>query len=421
MGIRAELGCGAWARLPFSALLLLGALLIAMAEPARAQSDGCTEGELLTYDPSYPVQLILTCVPPNWNGTLVVYAHGYEDPQEPLAVPDVTFGELDVPTELMKLGFAFATSSFRKNGYAVQQAGNDLNALVAHFPDTYGTPPDKVLIIGASEGALIATMLVERYPQTYAGGLALCGPLGGANAEIQYLGDFRAVFDVYFDWIFDFGIVDGMPTYSNYGEYLAAKTYYAGQIGGAFSADQQAVEQLFSVTKVPRNPDPNINPIEAATQTALSLLRYNVFGFNDLRDVAGGNPYGNRWRWYSGSDNDWWLNRKVERVSADPAARQYLREYYAPTGRLQRPLVSMHTTTDEIVPFWHELIYGFKVIAQGNAQKFTLLPVPRYGHCNFTEQEVLGSLALLLSETGTPLSPVLESYRRSLETTLAPQ
>ena len=43
---------------------------------------------LPSHDPKYPDdQLTLVCIPPNWNGNLVMYAHGYVPAQAQLALP----------------------------------------------------------------------------------------------------------------------------------------------------------------------------------------------------------------------------------------------------------------------------------------------------------------------------------------------
>ena len=57
-------------------------------------------GSLPSNDPKYPAnELILVCKPANWNGDLIVYAHGDVPVQAPLALPlddltlsDGTFG-----------------------------------------------------------------------------------------------------------------------------------------------------------------------------------------------------------------------------------------------------------------------------------------------------------------------------------------
>ena len=48
------------------------------------------------------------------------------------------------------------------------------------------------------------------------------------------------------------------------------------------------------------------------------------------------------------------------------------------------------------MPFGHELLYLPKVELFGRGQ-FVPLPVQRYGHCNFTTNELLGSFALAIS------------------------
>jgi hypothetical protein len=57
--------------------------------------------------------------------------------------------------------------------------------------------------------------------------------------------------------------------------------------------------------------------------------------------------------------------------------------------------VTLHTTLDEDVPFSHELLYLAKVRPTGRG-RFIPLPVFRYGHCNFTTQEIVFGLGLLL-------------------------
>jgi pimeloyl-ACP methyl ester carboxylesterase len=302
-----------------------------------------------------------------------------------------------VPDKLLSLGFAFATSSYSKNGYAIEQAGQDLNALVDYFNRQVAPrAAHKVFLAGASEGGLITTMLVERFPTKYTGGLALCGPLGGALHQLKYLGDFRVVFDDFFPDIFSFGAVDVPSTaFLEWDDFIQAMT-------GAIRSNPGATDQLFNVTRAARDPH---DPITSAVTTAVSVLFYSIFGTNDLLATAAGNPYDNRFTRYRGAANDAALNAGVERVPADPPARLYVRTFYETTGQLHRPLVTLHTTLDPVVPFRHELIYTGKVLLAGRSHNLITLPVPRYGHCNFTIDEVLGAFALLLiRSTGESLT-----------------
>ncbi len=106
----------------------------------------------------------------------------------------------------------------------------------------------------------------------------------------------------------------------------------------------------------------------------------------------GGNPFGNRLRWYFGSSNDLRLNLLVQRFTASPVARAALTQYET-NGNLSIPLVTLHTTGDELIPFWHELLYLPKVDLSGRGRFFPI-PVVRYGHCNFTANEVLTAFGL---------------------------
>jgi hypothetical protein len=108
-----------------------------------------------------------------------------------------------------------------------------------------------------------------------------------------------------------------------------------------------------------------------------------------------GLAYGNVGVDYRGSTNDAALNRGIQRFTftGSEAALSKLET----TGRLTRPLVTVHTTGDQIVPEWHEPLYRAKT-----SRSFTSwllhsrLTVSRYGHCTFTAEEVLGAFALLV-------------------------
>jgi hypothetical protein len=141
-----------------------------------------------------------------------------------------------------------------------------------------------------------------------------------------------------------------------------------------------------------------IDPADPSTiaATTLDLLWYNVFATNDAAQELGGNPYGNRLRLYFGSSDDLRLNRLVERFTASRAASSALRAYET-SGELSVPLVTIHTTSDDIVPFAHELFYLAKSDVSGRG-RFIPLPVFRYGHCNFTGNEALAAFLIAVSQ-----------------------
>jgi hypothetical protein len=60
---------------------------------------------------------------------------------------------------------------------------------------------------------------------------------------------------------------------------------------------------------------------------------------------------------------------------------------------------------DPVVPFQHEQIYTSLVASAGSSSFLTVIPVPRYGHCNFTTQEIAGAFTLLVQQASVQMSP----------------
>jgi hypothetical protein len=118
---------------------------------------------------------------------------------------------------------------------------------------------------------------------------------------------------------------------------------------------------------------------------------------------AGGIPYDNRSTTYVGSTTDAALNAEVERVESDGQARAYARRFYQPIGNLHAPLVTLPTTLDEVVPYQHEVNYSNLVGQKGKSAFLSILPVPRYGHCNFISQEVFQAFALMVQQAEAQL------------------
>ena len=363
----------------------------------------CQQGSLPTDDPQIPNnQLILVCIPANWNGDLVLYAHGYVVPQAPLALPvgELTLDGTFVPQLLLAQGFAFATSSYHKNGAAIEQARNDINDLLAYVKTLI--PPgslQNILLIGGSEGGLIAVELLERDPNNYDGGLALCGAIGGSLQQIHYAYDFRVVFDYFFPSVFTFP--PGQLGERHFGAfdvpenaYLLWPTVYEPRIITALTNDPSSAAQLFRITGAAVDP----NEPTTAIDTALAVLSYNIFGTNDIIVTSGGIPYDNRFRIYLGSTDDAALNRGVERIKGDHRAELYAFRFYQTTGELRQPLVTLHNTLDPAVPFRHELTYSALAAFQRKLPSLSVLPVPTYGHCEFTTEQILGAFALMVRQ-----------------------
>ena len=326
----------------------------------------------------------LICVPAlGWNGQLVVYAHGYVAPDLPLDFYQITAPDgTPIPLLVQSQGFAFATTSYRQNGLAILEGMDDIRQLVAAFSALHPAPT-KTHLAGVSEGGLIATLLAERSPELFTSALAACGPVGSFRRQVEYLGDFRVLFDYFFP-----GIIPGSPVDVPAAVRAGWESVYVPAITAAMAANPGRALELMRTARAAYDPS---NPSTIVT-TAINALWYNVFATNDAAAKLGGNPYGNRHTWYFGSRNDLRLNLLVRRFSAAPTAVAAMGAYET-SGDLSIPLVTLHTTLDEVVPFRQELLYLPKVDLFDRG-RFLPIPIVRYGHCNFTTTELLGSFLI---------------------------
>jgi pimeloyl-ACP methyl ester carboxylesterase len=364
-----------------AAALVLLLLLLPMPARAQALPGPCEEGIL----PGGARSLL--CVPAlGWNGQLVVFAHGYIAPTEPLDFYQLTTADgTHIPTLIQTLGFAFATTSYRRNGLAILEGVDDIRALLAAFDEIH-PEPTRTHLAGVSEGGLVTTLLAERSPHLFSSALAACGPIGNFRLQINYLGDFRVLFDYFFP-----GVIPGSPIEIPSSVIGNWRTYYVPAITAALLTNPSRALELMRVSRAAYD----ANNLATVVTTTINALWYNVVGTNDAAAQLGGNPFSNRLKWYSGSQNDLRLNLLVKRFTAAPLALAALEEYET-DGDLAIPLVTLHTTQDEVVPFAHELLYLPKVDLSSRG-RFVPIPIARYGHCNFTTSELLGSFALAIS------------------------
>ncbi len=332
------------------------------------------------------------CVPGDWDGkSLVIYAHGFVSPLEPVAIPE---DQLKPPGWLLSIdqllnaqGYAFAMSSYSTNGLAVEQGIADSIDVLQIFTRQHGAP-EETSIFGVSEGGQIAVLAAERFPQIFRGAIAFCGPYGDFAGQIDYFTDFRVLFDYFFPDI----DIPNSPIDIDPAVTTNWSTRYATEVQPIIAdpANAGLVDQLLAAANAAFDTSDAAATME---QTMEQLLWYNVFTTNDGKVKLGGQPFDNIGRIYSGSADDNALNAAVQRFSADADATATIAADYETTGNLRIPLLTMHTDGDEVVPYWHTQKYGEKVAAQGAGAFYTHIPVvDTYGHCNFNLGQLTNAL-----------------------------
>jgi pimeloyl-ACP methyl ester carboxylesterase len=365
--------------------------LVLPASSARAQSVCDPDG----FQESGSIYRI--CMPTTgYNNMLVVWAHGFQHAGTRVSIPEdqLCINGFCLPELVNSLGFAFATNSYSKTGLAVLQGKADIVDLVNIFKSQKGAPT-KVYLIGASEGGLITALNLEQRPDVFAAGVAACGPIGDFPSQINFFGDARATFEYFFP-----GLIPGDPFHPDPAFVAVWNDYYQNSVKPFLldPAHRHQLDQWVTVAKLPFDANNYLPTVEQSFQDA---LRYSVTDLTEGATTLGGFPFDNRFRWYSGSDNDFLLNIQVPRVGADAAAITQMTTFYNTTGVLARPLMSLHTLRDQQVPYWHEQIYDWKTFWAGSfLSRHLEFPVDRYGHCNFTQDEALFSFAVMLLYDG---------------------
>ncbi len=343
-------------------------------------------------------------MPEAWNDALIVFAHGYVAPSQPVAIPESQLTLSDgtyIPDLVTDMGYAFATTSYRENGLAVQEGIADLTELTFKFEDMF-PEPEHTYLIGGSEGGLITIKSTEM-KHLYSGGLALCGPIGNFSKQVNYVGDFRVLFDYFFP-----GVLPGNPMHIPQTLIDQWDDVYVPKILTAINDYPDRAQQLIRCAHAPVDP----NDLTTIPKTVLGVLWYNVFATNDLVKRVNGNPYDNMNRTYHGSADDSYLNKNIKRFAANEQALENLHRLYDTSGALNVPVITMHTVGDPIVPAWHERLYRQKVFPELPKIYYDNLFVMRYGHCNFTKDELLDGFEKLVMKV--KVFEALQSLRPTL-------
>lgn len=356
-----------------SSLVFALAAVVGLAAPAVADDivDGST-------GPGSVYRLIR---PTNWNGILLLYAHGYVSPEVPVGIsPDAQL----VASLVVPRGFAVAISSFSENGWVVKDGTQRTHQLIGLFTSEFGQP-SRVYVAGGSMGGLIAIRLAETWPNEFAGLLPACAMAGGLTRQYDYALNVRVLFDVFYPGVLPWSPIDvpsGLdPVQDVITPAVAAMT---ADLGGGAAA----------IASIAQTPVPFANGAELFESITTALV--TAASYPQILELTHGQPYfDNSATQYTGAlpaATLAFINASVQRFSGSPAGRNLLAHDYTPTGDLRMPALTLSTFRDPLIPGFHRVIYGQQVAAQGNADLLVQRSVNGtaggYGHCTFTPQEL---------------------------------
>lgn len=352
-------------------------------------------------------------VPKDWNGSLVVHAHGGPDLGAG-SDPQRSVDDLARWSVMVDEGYAWAGSSYRRGGYGTRMAAEDTENVRRLFVERFGKPK-RTYVHGQSWGGDVAAKVVETYGRKngpYDGALITSGVLGGGSRGYDYRVDLRVVYQYYCHnhprpTEVQYPLWEGLRagstmTTAGLRARLQECTGYASAPEERTALQQRNLDDILAVTRIPE-------------RTLESHLRFATFTFRDIvHDRLGGrNPFSNEGVWYSGSHDDKALNAGVERFSADPSAVRDLSYDSDLTGKVSIPVLTMHAIDDPTAFVEHEAAYRATVEGAHRERYLVQSFTDEHEHSQLSNSEYANSITALDSWVRTGHKPTPQSLADS--------
>jgi pimeloyl-ACP methyl ester carboxylesterase len=362
-------------------------------------------------------------VPPVWNGTLLLYSHGYVTPGSSNPATDV--GDPLTGAYMLAAGYALAGSSYATTGWAVQQAIPDQIATLNAFESAVGTPI-ATIAWGHSLGGMITAGLIQQYPTRFNAALPMCGVVAGGVGTWNESLDSEFAFNTLLAGgslqVVD--ITNPTQNFVNAETVLgAAQTTAQGQARIALAAALADTPGWYD----PASPEPSPTDYTTREQNQFLWMENVDFPFEyafraELEARARGNPSFNTGVNYEAQlkhsvdyaevqalytaaglslDADLATLKKAQRISADPSALAYLSDNIIYNGQITVPVLTLHTVGDGLVAVEDEKAYKTLVNQAGNISLLRETFIHRAGHCAFSPAETITAMQTLLLRLAT--------------------
>lgn len=361
----------------------------------------------------------------NWNGQLVMYAHGFRGEGNELTVSNAPLRQY-----YLSQGYAWAASSYSKNYYDVRVGIEDTNALANAFVDIAAEngrtvmAPSKIFITGDSMGGHITAAAIEaetaanaNNKTNYAGAVPRCGVLGD-EAEFDYLANFTFAAQKAADLGpnafpaagFDQEAIDAVlwnnppPTFAELagGNAQPADPTDAGLVLQNIVQDLSGGERPVFVQGF-RGPYYNVVMGLGGRDGSVSgILARNSFDNTGFRYQVDGDPD-------TTSAAETMFNDSVLRVNGNPNANppqpDGLRWIPRINGEISVPVVTLHNLGDMFVPFLHEQLYRKALEANGNGDMVVQRAIRSAPHCDWKAAELISAFDAMVAWEANPGNP----------------
>lgn len=366
-------------------------------------------------------------MPVNWNGTLLIYAHGYRDKADhPGEVDDRSAqaapGGAPAEQFLLAQGFALAGSAYSDNGWVVKEGIKDIRRLTNFFTERFGQPR-RTILMGFSMGTVIALRSVEQYKKLYDGVICACGLGAGASLNFDLtVADFGLAYDVAFGWPASWG------SPANIREDLDFETEVLPVVISQLQnpANLGRFEFLRLVTDTPMlkfypaegNPLPNLFVrMFFATEAAAELQRRagGRFAQNlDHQYRLADEKKGYLTSLNLNADNLLATMNARRNLSAQKSARNFAEQYADYTGNIKRPVLAIHNQFDGLAHPGNISVYETLLKSAGREDLFVKTFVNSGGHCEFTPEQLFSAIAAMQLWLETGVKPGATAFPETL-------
>ena len=365
-------------------------------------------------------------VPEVWNGTLLIFAHGYRDKADHPGEIDnrnadvAPNGALEAP--LLAQGYALAGSAYKDNGWAVGDAIQDTKNLAVCFRENVGQPQHTILV-AASLGTFVGYKSMEQFNGIYDGALCLCTAGAGATR----LWDSGVPLYLAYDVIF--GIPPSWGTVGEVRNDLDFETEVLAKLAPELSNIANFPKFEF-IRLVAKNPGRGITPPPPPgffPGWALTDFFFFTEARAELQRRAGGPIVQNLDQNYTLTNAekaylagiglptpvvDAWLAQMNARrnIQAKPSARNYVRNNTDFNGKIKNPILTVHNIVDPLLVVAHESAYKELNASAGRDELLFQTYVTGIGHCNLTGPQVLTAIASIDSWVRTGVRPTAAQF-----------
>ncbi len=357
-------------------------------------------------------------IPNQWNRMLVVHAHG--GPRMSHATNDDNVEDLARFAVVVRQGFAWAGSSYRRPGYGVLMAAEDTDNLRKLFVARFGQP-ERTILHGQSWGGNVAAKAIELYARpagaakdakpNYDGVVLTAGMLAGGTLNYLHRADLRAVYQYYCNNHPrpdepQYPLWQGLPADSTMKpKDLEARVEEC--LGIKLPDSKRSAEQKRRLANI-------LGVIPVPERTLQSHLNWGTFTFRDLvQRIGGGNPFDNRHVAYTGSDDNAALNRGVQRFDADPKAVARLAAESDLSGRIEVPVLTLHAIDDPTALVEYEAEYRARVAGAGRDGLLLQTFTREDDHSKLSDAEYAGVFDTLVAWIGNGRKPAVADVERA--------